>query len=110
MNTGEDKTLETGYGSGNEAGVAGLTQMLQLLLEDRRRRNEQLAEERQLRDEEKHRERTEIEEECRQQFDLFRGLGKGLQKQGDAAAVNAEKNKEREVRVVRLTDSDDNNY
>ena len=46
MNTGEDETLETDNGSGNEAGVAGLTQMLQLLLEDCRRRDEQLVEER----------------------------------------------------------------
>ena len=90
MNTGEDETLETGNGSGNEAGVAGFTQMLQLLLEDRRRRDEQLVEERRLRDEEKHRERAEKEEERRQQFDLLRGLVEGLQKQGDAAAVNAE--------------------
>ena len=59
-----------------------------------------------LRDEEKHKERAEKEEERRQQFDLLRGLVEGLQKQGDAAAVNAEKSKEREVRVARLMDSD----
>ena len=45
------------------------------------------------------------EEECRQ-FDLLRGLV-GLQNQGEAAAFNAEKNKEREVQVAKLTDSDD---
>ena len=103
----DEENLETGNGSGNEAGVAGLTQMLQLLLEDRRRRDEELLEKKRLREEEKHRERAEREEERRQQFDLLRGLVEGLQKQGEAAAVNAEKSKEREVRVAKLTDSDD---
>ena len=55
----DEKIIETGNGSGNEAGVANLTQMLQLLLEDCRRRDEQLLEERRVREEEKHRERAE---------------------------------------------------
>ena len=48
----DDETPKIGSSSGNEAGVVGLMQMLQMLLEDRRRR-----------------------------------------KQGEAAAVNAEKSK-----------------
>ena len=103
----DEENLMTGNDSGNEAGVAGLTQMLQLLLEDRRRRDEQLLEEKRLREEEKHKEHAEREEERRQQLDLLRGLVEGLQKQSEAAAVNAEKSKEREVRVAKLTDSDD---
>ena len=71
------------------------------------RQDEQLVQERRLRDEEKHREHAEREEERRQQFDLLRGLVEGLQKQGEAAAVNTKKSKEREVRVGRLTESDD---
>ena len=70
----QDSTMsdeETGNGSGNVAGVADLTQILQLLLEDRRRQNEQLLKERQVQEEEKHRERAEREEERRQQFDLL---------------------------------------
>lgn len=102
----EETQLETGNGSGKEAGDAGLTQMLQLLLEDRRRRDEQLLEERRIR--EKHKEHAEREEKRRQHFDLIRSLVEGLQKQGEAAAAaNAEKSKEREVRVAKLTDSDD---
>ena len=84
----EEENLEIGNGSGNEAGVAGLTQMLQVLLEDRRRWDEQLLKERRIWEEEKHRERAEREEERRQQFDLLWGLVEGLQKQGEAAAVN----------------------
>ena len=57
--TSDNEILETGNGSGNEAGTANLTQMLQLLLEDRRRWDEQLLEERRVREEEKHRECAE---------------------------------------------------
>ena len=93
----DEEILETGNGSGNEAEVADLMQMLQLLLEDCRRWDEQLLKKRRVQEEEKHRERVEREEERRQQFDLLRGLLEGLQKQGEAAATNAEKSKEREV-------------
>ena len=42
----DEESLETSNGSAIEAGVTDLMQMLQLLLEDRRRRDEQLLEER----------------------------------------------------------------
>ena len=92
---GDEENLETSNGSGNEAGVAGL------------RRDEQILEERWIREEEKHRERAEKEEECRQQFDLLHGLVEGLRRKGEAAAVNAENSKEREVQVAKLADLDD---
>ena len=106
---GDEENLETSNGSGNEAGVMGLMQMLPLLLEDRTRWVEQILEERQIWEEEKHRESAEREEERRQQFDLLHGQVEGPQKQGarEVAAGHAENSKEREVLVAKLADSDD---
>ena len=85
-----------------------LSQMLQFLLEDRRRREEDLLIERRLREEEMRRERDEREADRRHQLELFRGLMESLHKQGETTAVQVEKaGREQEIRLGRLTESDD---
>ena len=87
--------------------TTSLAQMLQVLLEDRRKREEELLEERRLREEEMRRERALREEEMRQQMEVLRGLVEGIHRQGETAAVRAEKDKDRDVKIMKLTEEDD---
>ncbi len=111
-----------------DEGEASLTQMLRVMLqfddrqrreeqlaEERQRRDEQLAEERRVREEERRVREDELraertrwdeeaarqEEEVQRQMELLQGLVVGILKQGEDAAVRAEK--DRDVRVAKLT-------
>ncbi len=89
-----------------------MAEMLQLLMEDRRRHDEEVAEERRQRAEEQLRdkERRLYEDERREtesqrQMELFQGLRTGLHKQGEAAERRAEK--DRDVKLTKLAETDD---
>ena len=107
-----------------------ITQMLKRLLEDREKRDAvlleareqrdaELAEERRLREEERRTRELEMREErrlreeemarredkSRQQMAILRSLVEGVQKQGEAAALKIEK--EKDIRVAELTESAD---
>ncbi len=93
--------------------------MLQFLIEDRNRRDQELAEdryrreaaleeERQRREEERQRQAEEAERRARevqQQMHLLQGLVQGLQKQGEVAAIKADRDKD--VKLTKLTERDD---
>ena len=70
--------------------------------EESARREEELREERQLRGEQEARRR---EEDMRRQIELLRGLVEGVQKQGEKAAKQMER--DRDVKVTKLTEEDD---
>ena len=103
----------------NQNTTEGLTQLVQVLLEDRQRREQEMAEERRLREEERRlrevelqqekvrrdEETTRREAEIRQQMDLLKGLITGIHRQGEFAAEQAEK--DGDVRVTKLTEEDD---
>ncbi len=94
--------------------------MLQFLIEDRNRRDQELAEdryrreaaleeERQRREEERQRQAEEAERRARefqQQMHLLQGLVQGLQKQGEVAAIKADRDADR-VKLTKLTERDD---
>ncbi|XP_064399260.1 uncharacterized protein LOC135345747 [Halichondria panicea] len=89
-----------------------MAEMLQLLMEDRRRHDEEVAEERRQRAEEQIRdkerrlyedERREIESQ--RQMELFQGLLTGIHKQGESAERRAEK--DRDVKLTKLAETDD---
>ena len=88
-------------------GTDSLAQMLEVLLEDRRKREEDLIAERRLREEEMRRERALREEEVHQQMALLRGLVEGIHKQGETAEMRAEKDRDRGVKITKLTEDDD---
>ena len=103
----------------NQNTTEGLTQLVQVLLEDNQRQEQEMAEERRLREEE-HRlreveiqpekawrdeETTHREAEIRQQMDLLKGFITGIHRQGEFAAEQAEK--DRDLRVTKLTKEDD---
>ena len=93
--------------------------MMRVLLEDRRRREWELAEERQKWeeerrrrdlefDEERHRRQEETsrrEEQTHQQMQVLQSLVEGVQLQGEAARRRAETDKD--VKVAKLTEEDD---
>ena len=107
-----------------------VAQMLKALLEDRERRDAELAEERRRREEELAEERRQREEErrareaemreerrlrddeaerrdveSRRQMEFLKSLVEGVQMRGETAALKAEK--EKDVRVAKLSESDD---
>ena len=101
-----------------ETGEVTMAQMLQELLAERKHREVELAEERRVREElrrreaelrEEHRHREEAsakrEEEMKHQMELLTRLVEGVNKQGDAALRSIEK--DREVKVTKLTEADD---
>ena len=100
-------------------GEVSMARMLEVLLEDRQKREAELLQERRLREEElkrreeemreKRRKRDEAaakrEEEMRMQMELLRGLVEGVNKQGDATMKKLET--DRDVKVTKLTEADD---
>ena len=89
-----------------------LADVLKALLEDRQRREEDLAAECRHRDEELEKERrrrdekmARRDEEVRQQMELLRSLVQTVQRQGETAALKADQ--ERNVKVAKLTEEDD---
>lgn len=98
---------------------ASMAEMVQILMEDRRRRETELAEERRLWEEERRRRELEFEEERRrqqaetarreeqtlQQMQLLQSLVEGVHLQGEAARQRAEGSKE--VKVPKLSEQDD---
>ena len=108
MSQDEEDTSET-----------SMARMLQVLLQDRQQRETELLEERRLREEELARREEELreerrrrdeasakrEDEMRMQMELLKGLVEGVNKQGDATLKKLEK--DREVKVTKLTEADD---
>ena len=89
-----------------------MAELLQFLMEDRRKREEELAEERRQRAEEQRREQERRfldderrERESQRQMELLQGLLAGIHKQGESAEQRAEK--DRDVKLAKLSETDD---
>ena len=84
----------------SESTTDSMAQMLQFLLDDRRRREEQIADERRHREDEQRREHERREAEnarrerdTQRQIDLFKGLIDGIHKHGESAEKEQRKTK-----------------
>ena len=87
-------------------------ELLQFLMEDRRKWKEELAEERRQRAEEQRREQERQfpdderqKRESQRQMELLQGLLAGIHKQGESAEQRAEK--DRDVKLAKLSETDD---
>ena len=93
-----------------ESAAARMADMMQFLMEDRRKREEDIAEEcRQREEQQREQERREIENERRERetqrpMDLLKGLIEGIHKQGESAEKRQTKT---DVKLTKLTESDD---
>ena len=88
-------------GTTSEMGVA---EMMRLLLEDRKRREEELAEERRRREEEFAEERRRRDEEVRQQMQLLREMVEGSHRRELPARMTGENDK---VKLSKFSETDD---
>ena len=86
-------------------GGVGVTEMMRLFLEDRKRREEELAEEWRRREEELTHERRRQEEEVQQQMQLLREMVEGSRRREEAPARASGENDR--VKLSKLSEADD---
>ena len=86
-------------------GGVGVAEMMRLFLEDRKRREEELAEERRRREEELTHERRRREEEVQQQMQLLREMVEGSRRREEAPARASGENDR--VKLSKLSEADD---